>query len=97
MDYKVKIAALMDDRGVTQYKLSKISSVSQGVISDIVSGKNAPSLSTLEKLCAALGITLSEFFAEDAAPDPAESELLAAFRNLPEEKRAQLLRMMRVL
>lgn len=47
------------------YKLAKLSGVSQSTLSNMFSRNNDPSISTLEDICRAFGITLSQFFADD--------------------------------
>lgn len=44
--------------------ISQLTGLSQPFISEIERGIKAPSIETLEKICTALGITLSEFFAD---------------------------------
>ena len=46
------------------YKLAKLSSVSQFTLSNMLNRNNDPSTSTLEYICRAFGITLSQFFAD---------------------------------
>lgn len=52
----------METRGLTEYKLSQLSSVSQSTINSLYAKNNMPSIPTLEDLCEGLGITMSEFF-----------------------------------
>ena len=49
-------------RGWTDYTLSKYSGIPHSTISSWFSKKQQPTLATIEKLCDAFGITLSEFF-----------------------------------
>ena len=57
-----RLKALRLQRGLSQYKLSQLSSVSQGVISGIESGNREPTIGVLLRLCTAMGISLSTFF-----------------------------------
>lgn len=57
-----RLKALRQQRGLSQYKLSQLSSVSQGVISGIESGNREPTVGVLLRLCTAMGISLSTFF-----------------------------------
>ena len=56
---------MLDNYGLSAYKLSKESGLSESTIANILSGKNIPSINTLEAICAAFDITLSQFFAHD--------------------------------
>ena len=67
MDTKMRIQALMKERGWTIYELSKRSGVSQTTLANLWKRNNEPSLATLRALCQAFGITLSQFFAEGSA------------------------------
>lgn len=92
MNYAQRLQHLINERNLSQNKLSKGSGVSQGVISDVLTQKNkAPSLPTLEKLCSALGITLAEFFAENSESDPKEGKLLSLYRQLPDQQQDALI------
>jgi len=66
--------------------LAKKAGVAQSTVSEIESGKRKASLSVLQKLCTALGITLADFFApmgQGADPLPADLRtLLESAKNL---------------
>ena len=54
---------VLNERGLTQYQLFKISGVPQSTISTILSGENKTiKLSTIYSICAGLNIELSQFF-----------------------------------
>lgn len=57
-----RLRQIMEDRSLSRYKLGKITGITQASLSTIMSGKCAPSLSTIEKLCNGLGISVSDFF-----------------------------------
>jgi len=48
--------------GITQADLAERAKIEQTYMSRLESGKTNPSLSTIEKLCAGLGMTINEFF-----------------------------------
>lgn len=50
---------------MTVYRLSKSSGVSESTLRNMFTRDSDPSISTLELLCKALGVTLSEFFLEN--------------------------------
>lgn len=57
-----RISQLCKIRGMSYYRLAKKSGLSESVLSSIRREKNLPSLDTLEKICKAVNITISEFF-----------------------------------
>lgn len=58
-------------RGLSQKKLSHHTGISQSFISSIESNKQSPTITTLERICEVLGITIAEFFSKTntAVPD----------------------------
>lgn len=65
MDILGKIELLKKQRGWTEYKLSVESAVSQSTISGWYNMGRSPTVASLEKICTAFGITLSQFFADE--------------------------------
>ena len=59
-----KITSLCEKRDISKYRLSQLSGISQPSLGRIIAQENLPSLITLEKICTALGVTLSQFFQE---------------------------------
>ena len=59
-----KIYQLMEVRGWTAYMLAEQSGVDPSTIGHMFAKRHAPKIATLEKICKAFGITLSEFFAD---------------------------------
>ena len=57
-----KITSLCEKRDISKYRLSQLSGISQSSLGRIMVQENLPSLITLEKICTALGVTLSQFF-----------------------------------
>jgi transcriptional regulator with XRE-family HTH domain len=68
LDAQKRIRQLMEERSWTEYRLSKESGLSQTTISSLFRRNNAPSLPTLEAVCRAFDISLSQFFAESTEP-----------------------------
>ena len=64
MDTLGRLRELMTERNWTMYRLAKEGNIAHGTIKNIFSRNTLPSLDTLERLCGAFGITLSQFFAE---------------------------------
>ena len=85
-----KIAELCAKNGISKYQLSQKTGISQSALSDISKGKNIPTLTTLDKICTAFGITMAQFFSKDSnVLDLSEEQLqlLQTWNELkPEEK-----------
>lgn len=54
----------MEDRGWTEYRLVKETKLPASTIANIFHRSTTPTISTLESICAAFGISLCQFFAE---------------------------------
>ena len=66
MDVIARIDEIMKKQGLNQYKLSKLSGLSQSTLSNMYLRNTIPTVPTLETICKALNITLAQFFAEDS-------------------------------
>lgn len=64
MDVIKRIDMLMKERNWSDYKLSAESGLSSSTIANIHRRNTVPSISTLESICSAFGITLAQFFTE---------------------------------
>lgn len=61
-----KLRFLRTSKGISQYRLAKLSGVSQPGINKIENGlRNNPSADTLSKLAKALDVQISEFYSDD--------------------------------
>lgn len=60
-----RIEELCAAHKMSRYALSQKSGISQASISTLLNRKSVPTVHTLEKICSAFGITLSQFFAVD--------------------------------
>ena len=60
-----EIIKLRQARNWSEYELAKNSGLSQSTISTWYLKNQTPTIHTLDKVCKGLGITLSQFFAED--------------------------------
>ncbi len=65
MDVIKRIDTLMKDRNWSDYKLATESGLSSSTIANIHRRNTVPSISTLEAICSAFGITLAQFFTDD--------------------------------
>lgn len=80
-----------DQRGLSQKKLSVHTGISQSFISSIESNKQSPTITTLERICDSLGITIAEFFSKpnNSVPDSLKP-LLDNARQLNPNQRVHL-------
>jgi len=80
-----------EERDWTEYQLAERSGLPQSTISSWYRKNMIPSIPSLEKICLAFGITLSQLFAEgDTAVSLTESQrkLLESWSRLTEEQQA---------
>ena len=83
------ITILRDERGWTEYQLAERSGLPQSTISSWYRKNMVPSIPSLEKICDAFGITLSQLFAEDDEPislTESQQKLLKCWARLSKEK-----------
>ena len=65
-----RILGLCAERNITINKLSTISGVTQSTLNNIVGGRNnSTTVSTIQKLCDGLGITIPAFFNSELFKD----------------------------
>ena len=78
-------------RGWTEYQLAERSGLPQSTISSWYRKNMMPTIPSLEKICAAFGITLSQLFAEGDTPvslTESQRKLLKRWSRLSEEQQA---------
>ncbi|GAA1642189.1 helix-turn-helix domain-containing protein [Actinoplanes couchii] len=69
-DLATTLRAVRDDRGLSVNRLAELSGVSRAMITKIEGGQAQPTAALLGRLCAALGLTLSELFARTEGQAP---------------------------
>lgn len=89
-----RIRELRTIRDLSTSQLAKLVGVNQSFISQLENKQSGVKIETLYKICSALGITLSDFFADtndtyDTASDT--SQLTEILKQLPKEERGALL------
>lgn len=100
MDVIEKIMVLANERGWSRYALAKKADMSESTLKNIYKRKSIPSIPTLEMICSAFGITLSQFFAEDEmyiTLTPEQKELLDTWGLLTQEQKSNFLSLMKSL
>lgn len=90
MDTNQRIRQLMKERGLTEYRLALDSGLSKSTVSALLHRNTTPSVPTIEAVCNALGITVSQFFAEEGNSLPVNEEqrlLLQRYAQLTETQK----------
>lgn len=88
-DILTAINELREQRNWTEYQLSEHSGLPQSTISSWFRKGMVPTVPSLEKVCAAFGITLSQLFAEGNDPvvlTPDQQKLLERWSRLTSEQ-----------
>lgn len=65
MDVKQRLEILMNERGWTIYRVAKEADIPWSTVRNMFKRNTEPSVTTLECICAGMGITLSQFFDVD--------------------------------
>ncbi len=100
MNIGKKFASLRADKGVSVYKLAKVTEITESYIHTIEKGDSQPSIHVLSTLLSVLGVSVSEFFNENddiLYPSKQEKELIKRFRSLDDEKASAILQMIDLL
>ena len=96
-----KITSLCEKRDISKYRLSQLSGISQSSLGRIMAQENLhlPSLITLEKICTALGVTLSQFFQEGNSENQTkeQKEVLKIWNDLSTNEQETVMSMLRGL
>lgn len=103
MDVGARIIQLRTAYGLSQYALWKRSGIAQGALSQYESGAKTPGIDTIEKLCTAFGIRLSDFFTEETTQTLSlslstdEAQLICYYRKLTSRQQQDVLLVFRAL
>ena len=97
-DILKRITSLMNHKNWTLYKLAKESDIPYSSLNSMFQKNNQPTISTLEKICKAFNITLSEFFSNTPLNkktkqdfSKVELELIQTYQNLSKNNQKLLL------
>jgi len=100
MDILKKINQLRIERQWSIYRLSVESDISQSTLTNMFNRETLPSITTLESLCQAFGITMSDFFADENDSEKLsseEKELIKMYRTASSEARDSIKTLLREL
>ena len=94
-----RITHYREQKGWSEYQLATESGLTQSTISSWYRKKLLPSIPSLEKICNAFGITLSQFFAEGEMVEltPELKELFDNWVNLTRQQKDAVLQTMRAM
>ena len=90
-DILAVITTYRESRGWSEYQLAERSGLPQSTISSWYRKNMVPTIPSLEKICDAFGITLSQLFSEEDAPvslTPSQKQLLEKWSRLTEDQQA---------
>ena len=85
-----RIEELIGERGLSRSQLAKLSGIAESSVSNLFNRGSMPTVDTIEKICNALGITLSQFFSKTGEyPDLSkeQKELLDIWAGIKNEDR----------
>ena len=98
MDILGHIKCLRDERGWSNYKLAREANISEGSLNNLFRLNNLPTIPTLEAICSGLGITLSQFFAENGEAvvlNDEQRKMLNTWNTLTKEQKTALLELLK--
>ena len=99
MDTNERLRQILDERGLTTYKMSELSGLSHTTLANVFKRNTIPSISTLQAICNGFGITLSQFFAEGDMVEmtPELKQLFEGWVNLNPKQKAAVLQMIEAM
>lgn len=98
MDVQERLRNLMTQRNWSAYRLAKQADLSETTISNLFKRGQLPTIYTLERICDAFGITLSQFFAEENEAitlNEEQKEILSLWAALSDKNKELLLYLMK--
>lgn len=96
----LRIMELCKERRWSQYKLAQMSDMPNTTLNNMISKNKMPTITSLERICKGLDMTLAQFFSsEKLYPDVTEEqrELLNQWENLGPYERKLLMAQMKVM
>lgn len=90
---------LCKKRHVSKYRLAQLTGIAQSSLERIIANESTPSLQTLEKICSALDVTLSQFFQDEKENHltDKQNEVMEIWNDLSADEQAVVLAMLRGL
>ena len=101
MDVIARINEIMKAQGISRYELAKLSGLSSSTLANMKRRNTVPTIATLEELCSALIISLSQFFAGEDTEfypvDGSQREFLDLLLILDTEQQKALLNFVKTM
>ena len=100
MNLGAELTRPREKRGLSVYRLSKLTEISENHIHRIEAGESQPSVATLERLLVALDSNLAEFFNKDKNilyPTTQERKIISEVRRLNPTQIEMLLEFLRTI
>lgn len=98
MNIGARIREIRKANGQKLINIAESAGLSQPFISEIERGIKVPSIEALQAICNALGVSLSEFFAEDKVEiEPELRRLIEAAKKLTPEQRELVQRLLETM
>ena len=99
MNILKKINKMRIGRGWSIYRLSVESGIPQSTLTNMFNRETLPSITTLECICNAFGITMAEFFTEENNPtvEISDNEIISLLQELNGESKLLILSLIRQL
>lgn len=99
MDTNVRLEKLLHERNWTKYKLAKESGLSESTIINMFARNTVPSIASLEAICKAFKITMSQFFADDEMIEltPELKELFNQWSSLSVEQKDAVMQIIKTM
>ena len=99
MNVLKKINKIRLDYGWSIYRLSVESGVPQSTLTNMFNRETLPSITTLECLCNAFGISMSDFFKDDSETNSInmDKEFLDLFNKLTDQEKTSTLILLRAI
>lgn len=99
MDTNLRLEKLLNEKGWTKYKLAKESGLSESTIINMFARNTVPSIASLEAICNAFKITMSQFFADDEMIElsPELKELFQQWSYLSDEQKEAVMKIIKTM
>ena len=100
MDILEKIKKMQKDRGWNDAQLADAAGLTQSTISSLYKRNNVPSITTLQSICKAFGITIAQFFSGSNVPldlTPEQLDLLERWNTLTDEQKQAFINLIKTI
>lgn len=99
MDTNLRLEKLLKEKGWTKYRLAKESGLSESTIINMFARNTVPTIASLEVICKAFKITMSQFFADDEMIElsPELKELFQQWTYLSDEQKDAVMKIIKTM